>query len=158
MRKKTRRTIWPARSGLEVVQEKTAPPPRDVTLRVLISIRQAVEDLRLGKLTRYTWDDLAFCVNAATVLARDIKLGPEYMPDILAARESVLAMGKRGVKSGRFVATGQELNNIRVCVDVLEAQINAATAQELSRSVSLVRAEEKTNPIYVIEKDPSCAS
>jgi hypothetical protein len=153
VRKQTRRKILPAMSGLEIVARKTAPPSREIALRVLISLRSSIEALRAGRADRNDWEEIAFCINAAVVLSRNFKLGDEYMGDLLASRDAALALGKRAAASGKFVATGPELNAIRLMADIFEAQIEAATSVQLDKSVDMVRAEQKRSPLYVIIKE-----
>lgn len=145
MRKRTKRKVYATHlSGLEIVAIRNSKPDPDTTQVVLTVLFQSIEDLRVGRMTRTSWDQVAHAINAARLLALDKDLGKEYMPLLDAARDALVAIGRRAVaNSDRFVAKAEELKILREFAELHEAQLEAATTGDTydvaKREAELIR-------------------
>lgn len=68
--------------------------------------------------------------------------GKDWHPEIRAAQDAILDMGKRGLANGdRFVFTGPEMQAVNLAMDVHDAQLDECTVGELEKALALVENE-----------------
>lgn len=110
----------------------------------------ALQAMVQGRGCRDGWDRLIGAVNVANVLCEQL-VGAEYREQILAARDAMLEVGKRGVKTSRFGLTGDELKVMNEFLDIHEAQIAAVRAIDIDRAADEVirRVRGKINSTNV---------
>lgn len=151
MRKRTQRQHYPLVSGLALIAARSSKPNQATTTNVVLLAYEALEALRVGAMTKSTWELLANAVNAAQVLAVEKRLGHDYRDDIAAAKQAMVNIGARAKANGmRFVAKADELNALRTMLAIHEAQIEAATAGDMSdvafRIEQLIASGDRAKP------------
>lgn len=83
----------------------------------------AMVDLAQGRGTREQWNRIVGAINIANVMC-EMGIGDEFRQATIAARDSLLAIGKRAVvNNDRFVCTGAELTAINQALDCHDAQL-----------------------------------
>lgn len=94
----------------------------------------AMADLAQGRGTREQWNRIVGAVNIANVMC-DQGIGDEFRQVTIAARDALLALGKRAVKNDdRFTCTGPELTAINAALDCHDAQLENVRALDVDRA------------------------
>lgn len=92
-------------------------------LRILrIRNHSALVNICHGSGTPDDWDMLVHAINVGNVLC-ERGIGDEYRQDMLAARDALEACGKRIVKSGRVLLTGDELQALNAGMAAHDTQL-----------------------------------
>lgn len=135
MTKKRNKKYTPKHIGNPLVEVfagmSTMHAEHTTTLQAKTSL--AIQAMVQGRGDRAAWDMVTGAVNIANVMC-EFGIGPEYRDEILAARNALLEVGKRGIKAGRFVFTGDELKAINTFVEIHEAQLLASRAIDVNRA------------------------
>lgn len=96
----------------------------------------AMLDMAQGRGTREQWNRIVGAINMANVMC-EMGIGDEFRHATIAARDAMLAIGKRAVRNeDRFVFTGPELQAVNEALDCHDAQL------ENSRSIDIDRAAD----------------
>lgn len=105
----------------------------------LIQIRshKALADMAQGAGTREGWDLLVGAINMANVMCEQ-GIGDEFREVTIAARDSLLEVGKRIVKLDRVIMKGDELNAIREALECHDAQLENVRAIDVERACRAV--------------------
>ena len=111
----------------------------DVSESATIKIRNhdAMNTLRLGDATKVEIDIIISALNIAEALARG-GVGSDWLPELRAAQDHLLALAKRGLTS-RFVVRGDELTALNMAMEIHDAQLEAVTVQQLETAMDIVR-------------------
>jgi hypothetical protein len=92
-----------------------------------------------GTADRDVASDLMGAINMAQALTGlDKRFGRDWKPELDAAHAAIKTMCDRGVKRGRFLFTGEELNAVNTFMAVHDAQLDTATVQDLDRAIATV--------------------
>jgi hypothetical protein len=105
----------------------------DVSAGTTIKIRNhdAMNNLRLGQASRAEMDAIIDAMNVAEALANR-GLGEDWKAEIRAAQDAMLTLARRGVANDmRFIAKGEELKALNLCMEVHDAQLEVVTVREL---------------------------
>lgn len=97
----------------------------------------ALESLRLGKGTRDDIDILITAYNITEALAM-LRIGDDWRNEIRAAQDALLAVGRRGAETGKFILRGPELTLFNLAMQVHDAQLDACTVAELEKAIDIV--------------------
>lgn len=98
----------------------------------------AMADLAQGRGTREQWNRIVGAVNIANVMC-EMGIGDEFREATIAARDALLALGKRAVRNNdRFVCTGAELTAINHALDCHDAQLENVRAVDVDRAADEV--------------------
>ena len=112
--------------------------PAGTTLK--IRNHGALENLRLGIATREDIDVLIGAFNITEALAL-MRIGDDWENEIRAAQDALLAVGRRGAETGKFILRGPDLTTFNLAMEVHDAQLDACTILELEEALRIV---EKT--------------
>jgi hypothetical protein len=116
-------------AGLKKVDEISA----GTTLK--IRNHDAMNNLRLGQASRREIDALIDAMNVAEALANR-GIGGDWKPEIREAQDAMLALARRGVANDmRFIAKGEELKALNLCMEVHDAQLEAVTVKQLETAM-----------------------
>jgi hypothetical protein len=118
-------------SGMKVVGAISA----GTTLK--IKNHAALEQVRQGLGTREDIDVLICAFNITEALAL-MRIGDDWKDEIRAAQDALLAMGRRGVETGKFILRGPELTSFNLAMEVHDAQLDACTVAELEKAIDFV--------------------
>jgi hypothetical protein len=98
----------------------------------------ALAEITQGRGTREHWNRVTGALNIANVMCEQ-GIGDEYRHVILAARDALLAVGKRAVlNNDRFVFTGDELKAVNEAMDVHDAQLENSRAVDIDKAADEV--------------------
>jgi len=123
-------------SGMKVVGEMSS----GTTLK--IKNHAALEQVRQGLGTREDIDVLICAFNITEALAL-MRIGDDWKDEIRAAQDALLAMGRRGVETGKFILRGPELTSFNLAMEIHDAQLDACTVAELERAIAFVETAVK---------------
>lgn len=107
-------------------------------LRVLnIKNHGALASIMQGYGTRDDWDRLVGAINMGNILC-ERGIGDEYRQDMIAARDALCECGKRIVKTGRVLFTGDELRAINAGMAAHDAQLENVRAIDIDQAAAEV--------------------
>lgn len=130
-------------SGMKVVGAISA----GTTLK--IKNHAALEQVRQGLGTRDDIDVLICAFNITEALAM-MRIGDDWKVEIRAAQDALLAVGRRGVETGKFILRGPELTSFNLAMEIHDAQLDACTVAELEKAMDVVEAIVKNKLARVI--------
>jgi hypothetical protein len=130
-------------SGMKVVGAISA----GTTLK--IKNHAALEQVRQGLGTRDDIDVLICAFNITEALAM-MRIGDDWKDEIRAAQDALLAVGRRGVETGKFILRGPELTSFNLAMEIHDAQLDACTVAELEKAMDVVEAIVKNKLARVI--------
>lgn len=144
------------KSGMRVVSDIST----GTTLR--IKNHDALRQICTGHGTRNDIDILICAFNITEALAM-MRIGDDWGNEIRAAQDALLAVGRRGVETGKFILRGPELTSFNLAMEVHDAQLDACTVAELEKAMDTVIAivknkraravvQKVSRPILDIEK------
>lgn len=99
----------------------------------------ALESVRMGVGTREDIDVLIAAFNITEALAIQ-NIGEDWKDEIRAAQDTLLAVGRRGVETGKFILRGPELTSFNLAMEVHDAQLDACTVSELEKAIAFVES------------------
>jgi hypothetical protein len=114
----------------------------------------AMVDMAQGRGTREQWNRIVGAINIANVMC-EMGIGDEFRAATIAARDALLAVGKRAVRSDdRFVFTGAELTAINHALDCHDAQLENVRAIDVDRAADEVtrRVKHRINSTSVMRE------
>ena len=98
----------------------------------------ALAEMAQGRGNRAQWDLLIGAINIGNVMCEQ-GIGDEFRKVMIGARDAMLAVAKRALKSGdRFVFTGPELCAIREAIETHDAQLENVRAIDVDRAAAEV--------------------
>ena len=122
-------------------------------MTVKIKNHAALLALTQGRATREDIDTLIAALNITEALYR-MGFGREYKDAVRQGLDALLAVGRRGLASGRFILTGPEMTALNFVMDLHDAQLDLCTIKDMERAVEIVnkeRALKKMTPINTKE-------
>jgi len=130
-------------SGMKVVGAISA----GTTLK--IKNHTALESVRQGLGTREDIDVLISAFNITEALAL-MRIGDDWKDEIRAAQDALLAVGRRGAETGKFILRGPELTSFNLAMEIHDAQLDACTVSELEKAIDFVEKIVKNKQARVI--------
>ena len=133
-----------------VMESMTPLAKRDNYLvRLKLRNHMALTNLTQGKATRTDMDDLIAMGNITEALYR-MGFGKEHGDITQDGLGALLAVGKRGAESGRFILRAPEMAALNLLMDLHEAQMDVVTTKDMEQGLKLVDEEfrqRKMRPI-----------
>jgi hypothetical protein len=86
-----------------------------------------------GRGTRDDWDLLVGAVNMGNVMCEQ-GIGDEFRASMIAGRDALCEVGKRAIRTGKFVFTGDELRTMNEAMDCHDAQLENIRAVDIDRA------------------------
>lgn len=106
---------------------------------------RALSEMVQGRGTKEHFDMITGAINMANVMC-EMGIGDEYRQITLAARDAMLAMGKRAmVNDFRFVFKGEELKAVNEMMEIHNAQLENIRAVDVDRAADEVLRRIKNN-------------
>jgi hypothetical protein len=111
----------------------------------------AMDTLRRGDATRHDVDVLigAFNMCEAYTMLRP-ELGADWQEEIRAGQDALLAVGQRGVASGRFILKAEELKAMNLVMEIHDAQLDQTTVRDLELAMDIIDKEHKAKKLRAI--------
>lgn len=122
-----------------------------VTLK--IKNHAALASITQGTGTRDDIDVVIAAMNITEALAL-LGKGKDWHPEIRAAQDAILQMGKRGLAKGdKFLFTGPEMQAVNLAMDVHDAQLDECTVAELEKALAIVEREIRLKRARMIKEE-----
>lgn len=125
----------------------------DVAVDLRIRNHHAMEELRLGRATK---DDIDIIVGAFNMVEGFIRLrhdlGRDWEKEIRAGQDALLAVGRRGVETGRFICKAEELVAMNLVMELHDAQLDKVTIKEMEQAMEIVHEDFRTKRMRVIKQ------
>ena len=128
--------------------------------KLSLLIHLALEALRRGQATAEDFDGLAVVANVCLIRAEHIdkaarKAGrlrnDSLVPHIQRSQEALLTLKARALRTGRLVATGEELAEITALVDVHDQLLALSTSRQMQQAMREVLARVRRKQVYRLE-------
>lgn len=130
-------------SGMKTVGSLSA----GTTLK--IKNHAALESVRKGEGTREDIDVLISAFNITEALALQ-SIGEDWKDEIRAAQDALLAVGRRGAETGKFILRGPELSAFNLAMEIHDAQLDTCTVSELEKAIDIVTEVIKNKQARII--------
>ena len=104
---------------------------------LLIRNHGAAAAMARGQATRADMDDLIQLNNMVHAML-SLGFGAEYKEVADAGKCALLAVCRRGLERGRFVATGKELQAINALMELHDAQLDVITVHDMEKAMDRV--------------------
>jgi len=131
------------KSGMKVVGEISA----GTTLK--IKNHEALKQVCTGLGTLHDIDTLICAFNITEALSM-MRIGDDWKDEIRAAQDALLAVGRRGAETGKFILRGPELTSFNLAMEIHDAQLDACTVAELEKAMDIVIAIVKNKKARAI--------
>lgn len=118
-----------------------------------IKNHEALESVRKGEGTRQDIDTLISAFNITEALAM-MRIGDDWKDEIRAAQDALLAVGRRGVETGKFILRGPELTTFNLAMEIHDAQLDACTVSELEKAIDIVNSIVRAKQARTIVETP----
>ena len=112
----------------------------DFLIDLKIKNHDALAALTRGVATQAEIETLISCANITEALYR-LGFGNEYAEVVRQGLDSLHAVGKRGVKSGRFILKADEMSALNTLMELHDAQMDVITVKDMERATEIVRKE-----------------
>ena len=129
-----------------------------VTTDIRIKNHAAMDTLRRGDATRHDIDILIGMFNMTEAYMRlRPELGSDWSEEIKQGQDALLAVGRRGVESGRFILKASELKAMNLVMELHDAQLDQTNVRDLEQAMDLVDLEfqRKLMRPVVIKENPN---
>jgi hypothetical protein len=100
--------------------------------------RDALEEILKGRGTKWHVDTLIEVFNLCEAMAM-MRMGHDWMEEIHQGQDAILAMARRGLKTGSFVFTGPEMAIAKTIMELHEEQLKQCTVNQLDDAMKLVK-------------------
>lgn len=141
---------------LGYVLESMTPVTKHESFLIDLKIKNhgAMTNLTQGRATREDMDALIAMINFVEALYR-MGIGTEYKDVVQEGLDSLRAVGKRGVESGKFVLKASEMVALNTAMELHDAQMEVITVKDMEKAFAIVEGEyraRKMRPIVEKEK------
>ena len=106
-------------------------------IKLRLQSYEAFDTIVSGEPTKDHVDTLISCGNMAETLAR-FGHGQDWLPEIMQAQKCILEMGRRGLKKGSFRFTGDEMQKIRLLLEIHDAQLEVTTVRDMEKALDYI--------------------
>jgi len=106
-------------------------------IKLRLQSYEAFDTIVSGEPTKDHVDTLISCGNMAETLAR-FGHGQDWLPEIMQAQKCILDMGRRGLKKGSFRFTGDEMQKIKLLLEIHDAQLEATTVRDMEKALDYI--------------------
>lgn len=99
-----------------------------------LALRVSLEALRTGRNVEAAFHAITAAVNVSMVLC-ERKVGPEHLPAILHAQDSLLRVWQRAQQTGKWLFDGPGWQRVLHAIDLHEAQLATISRREASEAL-----------------------
>lgn len=112
---------------------------------------EALDSILNGTATRDHIDVLIAAMNMAEAFYLvNPDLGFDWKDEIKAAQDAIFTMSRRGLKHGKFLFTGLEMQAVKLGMDVHDTQLDNAQVRELEKALDVVASVIKNKKARAI--------
>lgn len=116
---------------------KPLPEVGDALVTLKIKNYAALDEVRAGRATIEHVDVIIAAMNMAEAYT-EIGKGADWTDEICQAQDALFTMASRGLRKGRFLFTGQEMNAINLAMEIHNQQLENSTVQEVEKCLKIV--------------------
>ena len=117
-----------------------------------IKNHSAMAALTRGQATQAEIELLISCANITEALYR-MGFGGEYGDVVKQGQDSLVAVGRRGVQTGKFILKAQEMSALNQLMELHDAQMEVITIKDMEQAVAIVKKEfEQKKMRSIVEK------
>jgi hypothetical protein len=138
LRKQCRRKIYPLVDPIAHAIAGAAITTDDCLDQLKAKEAAAIEAMRLGNATVYTWQELVDMNNICQVMARN-GIGPEALVDCMIAEIELKHAAKRFEATGRMLLTGPGLRAIQDVSEWHQLQRTSISRSQYERMIDKTR-------------------
>lgn len=152
MRKQCRRKVYKLVDPIAHAIAGAAITTDDCLQQLKDKEQAAIEAMRTGQATVYTWQELVDMNNICQVMARN-GIGPEALPDTMMAEIELKQAAKRFESTGRMLLTGSGLRAINEVMEWHHLQRTSISRAEYERMIEKTRnkIKSKSKDVTVIQ-------
>lgn len=114
---------------------------KDRYMTLKISNHAALAALVQGRATKQDVEELIGAFNISEALYT-MGMGREYGTLLQDAQKSLMEIGARGLATNKFMGTGPQLNNIKLMMELHDAQLDLCTVNDLDAALLRIRKLE----------------
>jgi hypothetical protein len=82
-------------------------------------------------------------------------IGTEYKDVVQEGLDSLRAVGKRGVESGKFILKASEMVALNTAMELHDAQMEVITVKDMEKAFAIVEGEYRARKMRpIVEKTP----
>ena len=130
-------------------------PFKEVSASIDIRIKNhaAMDALRRGEATKEDVDVLigAFNMTEAYMKLRP-DLGADWVKEIGEGQDALLAVARRGVKSGRFILKPQELVAMNLVIEIHDAQLDNTNVRDMELAMEIINKEYRARRMRAVQE------
>jgi hypothetical protein len=141
---------------LGYVLESMTPVTKHESFLIDLKIKNhgAMTNLTQGRATREDMDALIAMINFVEALYR-MGIGTEYKDVVQEGLDSLRAVGKRGVESGKFILKASEMVALNTAMELHDAQMEVITVKDMEKAFAIVEGEYRARKMRpIVEKTP----
>ena len=114
----------------------------DISTDLRLKNHMAMTMLTQGKASK---DDLNTIIASLNMMESMWRLGfgTEYKDVVNAGMRAMRAVGARGIESGRFILTSDEMRALNEAMELHDAQLDVVTVRDMERAMDIVHDEIK---------------
>lgn len=152
MRKQCRRKVYQLVDPIAHAIAGAAITTDDCLQQLKDKEQAAIEAMRTGQATVYTWQELVDMNNICQVMARN-GIGPEALPDCMMAEIELKHAAKRFESTGKMLLTGTGLKAINEVMEWHQLQRTSISRSEYERMIQKTRnkLKSKSKDVTVIQ-------
>lgn len=109
----------------------------------------AMAALTQGRATRAEIDMLIAMSNMIEALWT-LGFGKEYEAVMCAGQAALIAVGRRGLTTGKFILRSSEMSALNEMMDLHDAQMEVITVGDIERGIALIRKRERAGQVHRI--------
>lgn len=106
----------------------------------------AMAALTHGRATRPDMDVLIAMSNMVEALYT-FGFGKEYVDVIAEGQQALIAVGRRGAESNKFILRAQEMSAINALIELHDAQMEVITVKDIERGIDMIRKRERAGQV-----------
>lgn len=111
----------------------------------------AMDTLRRGDATKADIDILIGAFNMCEAYARlRPELGADWQEEIEAGQDALVAVGKRGAASSRFILKADELKAMNLVLELHDAQLDQTTVRDMELAMDIIDKEYKAKKMRAV--------
>lgn len=152
MRKQCRRKVYKLVDPIAHAIAGAAITTDDCLKQLKDKEQAAIEAMRTGQATVYTWQELVDMNNICQVMARN-GIGPEALPDSMMAEIELKQAAKQFESTGKMLLTGTGLKAISEVMEWHHLQRTAVSRSEYERMIQKTRnkLQSRSKDVTVIQ-------
>ena len=107
-------------------------------VNLLLRNHESYDEILKGNPTKAHVDDLIQSLNITELLAKDFKLGTDWLEEIYEAQDAMYHMAQRGISGKSFRFTGEEIKKMEIALAVHDEQLKICDVRTMERALDML--------------------